>query len=77
MDILSLFAPRRHYGRSGGSTRVDLSDSLIGRHNRLERVRAQQTLDLETIYIEGNYTPHPGRIVPRLVTKSELRLLND
>ena len=81
MDIRALFGPRRHYSRAGGRSSIDLSDSIQGKENRLKRVREQQTLDRETIYIEGElscqmraYLDSP--VTFRLVTDEELKELN-
>ena len=81
MDIRSLFPVRASYSRSGGSTSIDLSDSIQGKENRLNRVREQQALDRETIYIEGElscqiraYLDSP--VTFRIVTDKELKELN-
>ena len=80
MDITQILGPRRHYSRSGGRSSIDLSDSIQGKENRLERVRAQRRQDLETVYVEG-MTPElqaylDAPVTWRVVGQEELDTLN-
>jgi len=74
MDIRLQFTTRTSYGRSGGSTSIDLSDSLRGRENRLKRVRDQLNRERETVTVIGAdpefwawLEAEADKIVPRLV----------
>ena len=81
-SLLAHLTPARtFYGRSGGSTGIDLSDSLRGRENRLKRVRDQLNRDRETVTVIGADPKfwawlEAGKIIPRLVTAEELKALN-
>jgi len=62
MDIRLIFGVRGSYGRSGGSSSLPPEHSLAWRENQLQWTRAQQSIDRETVYIEG--PPQPVTFTP-------------
>ena len=82
MDIRSLFPVRTHYSRSGGTSSLPPEHSLLWRENHLRHVREQQSIDRETVTIDGEITPDIQRaldmhVIWRIVTQSELDKLNN
>ena len=81
MDIRSLFPVRASYSRSGGRSSVDLSDSIQGKENRLQRVRDQLNYDRETVTLDGPISPAlqtylDAPVKWRVVGQAELDELN-